>query len=118
MSTYAVAHLRKVAMGPAIIEYLQRIDATLKPFGGRFVVHGGEVERLEGDWAGDLIIIAFPDRAHAHAWYGSDAYQAILSLRTSNSEGDVMLVDTVPEDHRATDILAPLGAVAAKDTAA
>ena len=29
MTTYAVAHLREVDLGPAIIEYLQRIDATL-----------------------------------------------------------------------------------------
>jgi uncharacterized protein (DUF1330 family) len=33
-------------MGPQIIEYLQRIDATLKPFAGRFLVHGGGVEVL------------------------------------------------------------------------
>jgi hypothetical protein len=33
-----------VTIGPAIAEYLERIDATLAPFGGRFAVHGGEVE--------------------------------------------------------------------------
>jgi uncharacterized protein (DUF1330 family) len=52
MSTYAVAHLRKVNLGPEIVEYLQRIDATLGPFGGRFLVHGGQVEVLEGTWPG------------------------------------------------------------------
>ena len=49
MSAYAIAHMRHVTMGPAVVEYLQRIDATLAPFGGRFIVHGGEVEVLEGD---------------------------------------------------------------------
>jgi hypothetical protein len=34
MSAYAVAHMHEVAMGPDIVEYLQRIDATLAPFGG------------------------------------------------------------------------------------
>jgi uncharacterized protein (DUF1330 family) len=28
-------------MGPSIVEYLQRIDVTLEPFAGRFMVHGG-----------------------------------------------------------------------------
>jgi uncharacterized protein (DUF1330 family) len=37
-----------VTIGPAIAEYLERIDATLAPFGGRFAGHGGEVEVLEG----------------------------------------------------------------------
>ena len=105
MPTYAVAHLRQVAMGPAIVGYLERIDATLEPFGGRFVVHGGETELLEGSWPGDLVIIAFPDRDRARGWYSSAAYRAILPLRTGNSDTDAILVDTVPDGHRATDVL-------------
>jgi len=37
---YAIAYLRDVRFGEEIIEYLQRIDATLAPYGGRFLVHG------------------------------------------------------------------------------
>jgi uncharacterized protein (DUF1330 family) len=105
MTTFAVAHLRRVTMGPAIAEYLERIDATLKPFAGRFVLHGAPVERLEGNWSGDLVMIAFPDRESARGWYDSDAYQSILPLRTDNAEGDAFLVDAVPDGHRATDVL-------------
>jgi uncharacterized protein (DUF1330 family) len=72
MPAYAVAHMRRVTMGPAIVEYLERIDATLAPFGGHFTVHGGDFELLEGAWPGNLIVIEFPDREHARAWYNSD----------------------------------------------
>jgi uncharacterized protein (DUF1330 family) len=106
MPTYAVAHLRKVTMGPEIVEHLQRIDATLAPFGGRFLVHGGEAVVLEGSWPGRVIIIEFPDRERARAWYESPAYQAILPLRINNSEGDVIFADGVSAGHRATDVLA------------
>ena len=106
MPTYAVAHLRNVKIGPEITAYLECIDATLAPFDGQFLVHGGPVEMLEGERLGDVIIIAFPDQARARAWYSSAAYQAILPLRTNNSDGDVILIDTVADDHRATDILA------------
>ena len=85
---------------------LRHADATLEPFGGRFVVHGGEIEVIEGSWPGHLIAIEFPDRERARAWYKSDAYQEILPLRTDNSHGDVILVGGVPEGHRATDVLA------------
>lgn len=105
MTSYAVAHLRDVQLGPDIVAYLQAIDATLAPFGGRFLIHGGEKELLEGTWPGDLIVIGFPDRAAARAWYASPAYQAILPLRTGNSTGDIILIDGVGDDHRATDIL-------------
>lgn len=110
MSTLAVARLRNVNMGPAIIEYLERIDATLEPYGGHFLVHGGKFEQLEGNWSGDLIIIEFADRETARAWYNSPSYQAILPLRTRNSEADIIFIDTVAADHRATDVLGALKA--------
>ncbi|WP_274628796.1 DUF1330 domain-containing protein [Arvimicrobium flavum] len=105
MTAYAVANLRNVNVGPDIVEYLARIDTTLAPFGGRFIIHGGPKTVLEGDWTGDLIVIAFPDRFSAEAWYASPAYRAILPLRTKNSYGDTMIVDGVDADHKATDVL-------------
>jgi uncharacterized protein (DUF1330 family) len=106
MPAYAIGHLRDVAMGPAIIEYLERIDATLAPFGGRFLIHGARPEVLEGDWRGDLIVIEFPDLDHARTWYRSPAYQAIAPLRADNADGEIVLLDGVEHGHRATDILA------------
>ncbi|MBZ9964106.1 DUF1330 domain-containing protein [Mesorhizobium sp. B292B1B] len=105
MTAYAVAHMRRVKMGPQIVEYLQKIDATLEPFGGRFLVHGGDVEMIENDWPGHLIIIEFPDKQRARRWYDSAAYQAILPLRTDNSTADVVFVDGVEHPHKATDVL-------------
>ena len=105
MTAYAVAHMRQVTMGPQIVEYLHKIDATLEPFGGRFVVHGGDVEVIENAWPGNLIIIEFPDRQHVRDWYDSAAYQAILALRTDNSQSDVVFADGVDHPHKATDVL-------------
>lgn len=107
MTAYAVAHMRQVTLGPAVAEYLERIDATLAPFGGRFLVHGGVVEVVEGTWPGHLIVIEFPDRKRVHDWYCSAAYQQIVALRTDNSHSDVVVVEGVGSDHRATDVLSP-----------
>ncbi|REG45991.1 DUF1330 domain-containing protein (plasmid) [Paracoccus versutus] len=117
MTSYAVARLHQVEMGPDIVAYLEAIDATLAPFGGRFVIHGGDKEQLEGAWPGDLIVIGFPDRVAARAWYASPAYRAILPLRTRNSQGDVILIDGVGDDHRATDILSQPGGAGAHPVA-
>jgi uncharacterized protein (DUF1330 family) len=110
MSTYAIGHLHDVNVGPDVVEYLQRIDATLEPFGGRFIIHGGPATILEGSWSGDLIVIAFPDRDCARAWYESPAYRQILPLRTRNSRGDVFFIEGVDADHKATDVLAGIPA--------
>ena len=105
MTTYAVAHMQTVEMGPAIVEYLNRIDATLAPFEGRFVVHGATPDVLEGEFPGYLIVIGFPTRAQAEGWYASPAYREILPLRLEHSTGPVILVDGVDADHRAVDVL-------------
>jgi uncharacterized protein (DUF1330 family) len=108
MPAYAIGHLHDVNLGPDIVEYLQRIDETLAPFGGRFIIHGGPVTVAEGTWSGDLIVIAFPDMASARTWYDSPAYRLILPLRTRNSRGGVFFIDGVSADHRAADILSEL----------
>jgi uncharacterized protein (DUF1330 family) len=102
---YGIALLRDVQMGPPIVEYLERIDATLAPYGGRFIVHGARPTVLEGGDPGTPVIIEFPDRAHAEDWYASPAYQEILPLRTEHSSSTVFVVDGVNADHRATDVL-------------
>jgi uncharacterized protein (DUF1330 family) len=103
---YGVALLRDVRMGPAILEYLERIDATLAPYGGRFIVHGARPGMLEGTAdPGTMVVIEFPDRRHAEDWYASPAYQQILPLRTENSVSTVFIVDGVHAGHHATDVL-------------
>ena len=107
--SYAVANLVDVHVGEEIEQYLRTIDETLAPFGGRFVVHGAKARPVEGEWSGDLIVIGFPARDGAEAWYSSADYQAILPLRRSNSRGWAVLVAGVEEPHRATDVLSQAG---------
>jgi uncharacterized protein (DUF1330 family) len=96
MPAYGLAHLRTPQINDDVLEYIERIQATLDPFGGRFLVHGPQVEVVEGTWPGSVVILEFPDTEAARAWYESPAYQEILPLRTNHIEGDVILVDGVP----------------------
>ena len=108
LPAYAIAYLREVDVNDAVVDYLQRIDATLAPYDGRFVVHGGRLVPLEGEWDGDVVVIAFPSLGAAQAWYDSPAYQEILALRTDNSRSIAALVEGVPAGYQATDKLAEL----------
>ena len=105
---YAIAYLRDVDFGEEIIDYIQRIDETMAPYGGRFLVHGGELTPAEGTWDGDLVIIEFPDSSSARAWYDSPGYQAILPLRTEHSHSIACIVEGVAPGYRAVDKLAAL----------
>ena len=105
MKAYAIAYLRNVRMGADIVEYLERIDATLAPYDGHFIVHGAPAEPIEGEWEGAPIVIEFPDYDHLRGWYESAAYREILPLRTDNSDGVVIFVEGVDRTHKATDVL-------------
>ncbi|WP_025373918.1 DUF1330 domain-containing protein [Advenella mimigardefordensis] len=106
MPAYAVAILSETHLNDEIRAYLEQIDSTLQPFAGQFIIHGGPYFPLEGEPTADLIVVQFPDMDHASRWYASAAYQAIKPLRAANSVGAVFLVQGVPTDHRAMDILA------------
>ncbi|MET0703369.1 MAG: DUF1330 domain-containing protein [Mycobacterium sp.] len=98
---YAIAYLRDVAFGAEIIAYMREIDATLAPFGGEFVVHGGRKHPMEGQWDGDIVIIRFPDHAAALRWYESPEYQRIVPLRVRNSASIAVIVEGVGPGHTA-----------------
>lgn len=105
MTAYAVAIIRETRFGPEVAEYLRRIDETLAPFCGKYKVHGGPYLPLEGAWSADLVLIEFPSMEMAKGWYESDAYRAIRPLRTNNTDGDVFLVQGVPDGHKGADLL-------------
>lgn len=105
MPAYAVAVIRETRFGEEIKEYLRRIDATLAPYSGRYLVHGGPYVPLEGVWSSDLVVIEFPSMEQARDWYASEAYAAIRPLRTGHTEGEVLLVQGVREGHKGIDLL-------------
>ncbi|MEV4054420.1 DUF1330 domain-containing protein [Amycolatopsis sp. NPDC049688] len=113
MTAYGVAHLRPPAvLSEEVFEYLERIQATLDPYGGKFLVHGAPVEVREGEWPGALVVIGFPSLAAAREWYDSPAYREILRLRADHIPGDLILVDGCGPDHDSAALAAVLRAAA------
>jgi uncharacterized protein (DUF1330 family) len=108
MTAYALAHLRTVDVNAEIGDYLLRIDETLEPYEGRFLVHGSTPEVVEGDLPGFVVIVEFPDRERAKAWYESPGYQAILPLRVNNSDSVAAILRGVPDGYSAASFAAKL----------
>jgi uncharacterized protein (DUF1330 family) len=101
MPAYAVAHLRTLSNHDDVLTYIEQIQNTMEPYGGRFLVHGSAVEVVEGEWPGALVVLSFPDMDAAHDWYASPAYRKILPLRTDHIAGDVVLAEGVGPDYDA-----------------
>ena len=100
MTAYLINHLRQPGvLHEDVLDYLDQVQATLDPFGGRFLVQGGQMDVLEGAWPGSVIVLSFPDITKAREWYKSPAYQKILHLRTDHVVSDGIFVEGVAADH-------------------
>ncbi|MFD7442242.1 DUF1330 domain-containing protein [Streptomyces sp. NPDC059909] len=110
MSAYAIANLFPPArLDDEVLTYMERIGATLDPYGGRFLVHGApERDVREGEWPGALVIIGFPSMDAARSWYDSEAYQELAPLRARHMKGAVVLIDAVPPGYDAAETAARL----------
>jgi uncharacterized protein (DUF1330 family) len=117
MTAYAIAHLRTPTTNDDVLEYIERVQTTMDSYQGHFVVHGADIEVIEGAWPGTVVIVAFPDLATAHAWYDSPKYREILHLRTDHIQGDLIFVEGVPPAYDARKTAASLRAHLSATTA-
>lgn len=90
---YVVALIRSISDPETYKKYVGQVEATLAPFGGRFVARKPDPEVLEGGPVPSrAIILEFPDEATARAWHASDAYQPVMRLRRAASDGMLVLL--------------------------
>lgn len=106
MAAYAMAYMYDVDVNAEVVEYLRRIDETLAPYGGKFLVHGGRQTAVEGPSNAVIVILEFPEYQKALDWYNSAEYQQILPLRLNNTTGSAVLAEGCGDDHKSVDLLA------------
>jgi uncharacterized protein (DUF1330 family) len=93
MSVYFIVN--STITDPALLdEYVAAAGATLAGLDMTLRVATTEAETIEGQPAGSrVVVLEFPDRDAFHAWYDSPAYQAIIGMRLSSTNGFAVLVD-------------------------
>ena len=76
--------------------YKQASPAAVAAGGGRFIVRGGEVAVLEGDWRPKrLVLLEFPDLEAAKRFYQSPEYQEAKRLREGAAGFSMVAVEGV-----------------------
>ena len=66
-------------------------------FSAKVVGLDGEVETVEGSWPFTrTVIIEFPNKGLARAWYDSDEYQAVVGLRHGSATSNLVVVAGYP----------------------
>lgn len=92
-------------------------SAAIADHGGRYLVRGGAMQPLEGQWRSRVVLLECPTYAAALAFYNSDAYQEARQVRLRSSTASVLAMDGHAAQHRvgAGRMILPSSAVVGHD---
>jgi uncharacterized protein (DUF1330 family) len=77
-------------------EYKRLSSAAAEKYDGRWVVRGGTVDVLEGDWEPRrVVVIEFEDEQAARRWYDSPEYAEAREIRQRSARSSMVLATGV-----------------------
>jgi uncharacterized protein (DUF1330 family) len=93
MKYYAVAELDITDRG-WVRDYVQNVTGMVERFGGRYLARTPNVEKLEGERKTPqvFLLIEWPSREQARAFYESAEYRPYRDSRLAGSRGEFVLV--------------------------
>ena len=93
MPAYVVADLN-VFDPEKFEEYRKTAGPTAAEFGGKYLVRGGKLEALEGNWAPTrLVILEFPSVEKAKEWWNSQSYAGPKKIRQASAKSNFLVVE-------------------------
>ena len=95
MSAYLVVEI-EVHDPQRYEQYKAMVPPSLENFGGKFLVRGGKVETLEGDWSPKrFVMVEFPSLEQAKAWWASEGYAEAKALRQATAATQMIVVEGI-----------------------
>ena len=80
----------------AFKHYMAASPEVVRAFGGEYLVRGGKVEVLEGDWTPDrIVVLKFPSFAAAQAFSASAEYTKARAARQGAALMRMVVVEGV-----------------------
>jgi uncharacterized protein (DUF1330 family) len=75
-------------------DYRARVTDQIRQFGGEYLVRGGRIERLEGDWQPSrVVVVKFESIAAAKKWWESDDYAELKAIRQATTDTNMIVVE-------------------------
>ena len=75
-------------------EYKTLTPASIAAHDGKFIVRGGKLESLEGDWNPQrLVVLEFPTVEKAKQWWNSNEYAPAKAIRHRTAHTKMIVVE-------------------------
>lgn len=77
-------------------KYGHQAAITIEQYGGKYLVRGGNVELVEGDWNPKrIVVLEFPTMEQAKTWYNSAEYHDAKQMRFESADTNLLFVDGI-----------------------
>jgi uncharacterized protein (DUF1330 family) len=77
-------------------EYKKLASATVEKYGGKYIVRGGKVETLEGDWNPKrIVVLEFESMQRAKDWLNCAEYHEPRKMRHRTAKTKMIVVERV-----------------------
>jgi uncharacterized protein (DUF1330 family) len=93
VAAYLIVDITKIADEEMYASYRSRVSIGLKEAGGEYLVRGGAVQVLEGDWSPNrIVVVRFPSKDAAKQWWDSADYAELKQMRQAATLTNMILV--------------------------
>jgi uncharacterized protein (DUF1330 family) len=77
-------------------EYKKLAGAAVEKYGGKYIVRGGPVETLEGDWKPKrIVVLRFDSMQRAKEWLNCEEYREPRKMRHRTAKTRMIVVEGV-----------------------
>ena len=77
-------------------EYRKQAGPTSAAYGGRYLMRGGRVDVLEGEWSPKrFVVIEFPSVEQAKAWWNCQEYAGPKAIRQASAKSSFIVVEGI-----------------------
>lgn len=77
-------------------QYRSRVGKSLEQYGARFLVRGGAIEVMEGNWNPERVVMCvFDNMEKVRAWYNSKEYQELKRVRENTAKMNMVAVEGI-----------------------
>lgn len=92
MTAYIISRV-SITDREAMKGYMADAPESVYAYGGRYLVRTGDITALEGEAPYErVVVVEFPDKEKALAWYNSDEYHDLRDIRWRSADAHIICV--------------------------
>jgi uncharacterized protein (DUF1330 family) len=99
LPAFLIIEIAAVHDGELYAKYRDTVSPNLDAGGGAYLVRGGPVEVLEGEWHPNrMVVVRFESAEAARAWWKSPGYAELKAMRQRSTVTNMILVEGISNE--------------------